>query len=127
MTDDPKKVVDISLRRVQQRKSRGEQPYDDPILQSADEISGLYGRLAMRMPTRDLLVSIYLAERALYTALRHAIGASHADDVKFQAIEQACNQYSLQWPEHENRETVFDKERIEGYGDREDEPPDSTG
>ena len=42
MIDDPK-VVDIGLRRIQQRKERGEEPYDDPILKAADEMTELYG------------------------------------------------------------------------------------
>lgn len=115
MTDDPKKVVDISLRRIQQRRDRGEELYDDPVLQAADEISAFYGRLAIRMPTQDLLSSIYLAERALYMVLRHAIGDAHTDEVRKQAIDKACTQYSMQWPKHEERPTVFE---------RDDEPED---
>lgn len=118
--DDRDKVVDISLRRTQQRKSRGEQPYDDPILQAADEVSALYGRMAMRMVTKDLLVSIYLAERALYTVLRQSVGEGHTNELRNQAVEEACTKYAMSWPEHERRPTVFDK-------DPDDEPPEPTG
>jgi len=120
VTDD-KKPVDITLRRIQQRKAKGEQPYSDPLLQAADEISTLYGRLATRMPTKDLLVALYLAERALYTVLRQAIGEVHTNEIRTQAVEQACTQYSMAWPEHERRGTVFDKP------DSDDEPPKPTG
>ena len=122
MSDDPK-VVDIGLRRIQQRKERGEEPYDDPILKAADEMTELYGRLAMRLPAKELLVALYLSERALYTVLRQSVGEGHTDDIRKQAIEEACRKYSMAWPEHEDRGTVFDAKRV----DTEDEPPKPTG
>lgn len=117
MTDDSKKVVDINLRRIQQRKARGEQPYEDPVIQAADEISTLYGKLATRMQTQELLASIYLAERALYIVLRHAIGDAHTDEVRKQAIDRACTRYTMQWPEYEERSTVFERDKTGGDDD----------
>jgi hypothetical protein len=115
------KVTSLVARRTQQRKQRGEVVHkDDPIMKAADEITELYGRIGARMSAEDLLVAIYLGERALYTVLRRAVGKGHTDIIRQQAIQRACKEYALH-DEHAPDTTVFDKDT----GD--DEPPKPTG
>ena len=114
------KVTSLVARRTQQRKARGEDINpDDPIMKAADEITALYGRVGSRMNAEDLLVALYLSERALYTVLRKAVGKGHTDDIRKQAIRRACEEYSLQ-EQHVPDETVFD-------GDTDDVPTKPTG
>ena len=103
------KVTSLVARRTQQRKAKGEEVYKDPVMKAADEISALYGRLGSRMDAEKLLVAIYLAERALYVVLRSAVGPGHTNDIRKQAIERACKEYSLH-DEHVPDVTVFDEE-----------------
>lgn len=115
------KVTSLVARRTQQRKQRGEAVHkDDPIMKAADEITELYGRIGSRMSAEELLVAIYLGERALYTVLRSAVGSGHTDSIRKQAIQRACTEYNLH-DEHAPQVTVFDEEKPD------DEPPKPTG
>jgi hypothetical protein len=88
-------------------------------MKAADEITELYGRIGARMSAVDLLVAIYLGERALYTVLRSAVGPGHTDDIRKQAIQRACTEYALH-DEHAPDVTVFDEKP-------DDEPTKPTG
>lgn len=83
---------------------------DDPILTAADEVTQLYGSLAMRMSAEDVLVSIFLSERALYAVLRGAVGKENLDAIRKAAIERAVKRYSID-DESVPDNNVFDKDK----------------
>lgn len=105
MTNEKKVVGTFLAKRKKQMATR-----DDPILVAADEVTQLYGRLSMRLSAEDVLVVIYLAERALYTVLRGAVGKENLDTIRKNAIERAVKRYAIEdgcVPD----ETVFDKDK----------------
>jgi hypothetical protein len=96
MSNDDNLVNTFVARRVLQRKQAGEDPYaTDSVLQAADEITELYGRLSTRLSATDTLAAIHLAERALYTVLTSAVGVVHAADIEADARQRAAR-YELQ-------------------------------
>jgi hypothetical protein len=93
---DEKVVNDFVARRTHQRKQAGEKVYDgQPIMEAADDITKLFGTLATRLSAEDLLVAIYLSERALYAVIRASVGEGHTDDIRKSAIRRATKEFSL--------------------------------
>jgi len=98
-------------RRAFQRKEAGEALHEEgTILDSADKISQVFGSLACSLGTEDLLVSIFLAERALFAVLVKAIGAECVTAVRKRAVERAVHDFNIDQDAVPER-TVFTPER----------------
>ena len=100
-----KKTVGTFIAR-RQKQMMG----DDPILHAADEVTQLYGKLSMRMSAEDVLVSIFLSERALYAVLRASVGKENLDSVRKAAIHRAVHRYSIDDSSVPD-DNVFDKDK----------------
>lgn len=109
-------IRDFVARRTHQRKLAGERVYDEgSVMAAADEITQLYGRLAMRLSAADLFLSVRLAERALFTVLRSSVGEHHALDILRRANQRAVEEFSLTGEGvPEAAKEVFEEEKPDG-------------
>lgn len=102
------KVVDLGIRRAQQRRASGEVT-QDPVIRASERLTTLYGELAMEVDVVVLLASIALAERALMVMLIHSVGEGAAKAMAEEGMERA-ESYSMAAPTHYRGPTVFDRD-----------------
>jgi hypothetical protein len=100
-----KKVIGTFIARRKQSMK-----VDDPVINAADEVTQLYGRLSMRLSAEEVLVAIFLSERALYAVLRGAVGKERLDTIRKEAIQRAVHRYAID-DDCVPDETVYDKDK----------------
>lgn len=98
---DERKVHDLTIRRRQQMQ-------DHPVLRLADELTKTVARYATEMLPADQLVSIELTARAVLETLKHARGEAELNQIIVE-YQNKCRFYGVQWPEHDQSKTVYDK------------------
>ena len=102
MSDDERKVHDLSLRRQQKQ--------DDPILQLANQLTKLVAETAGEMEPANQLVAIELTARAMFETIRHARGEDALNEIVVE-FQNKCRFYTMEWPKHDQTQTVYDIDR----------------
>lgn len=100
MSDDEKKVHDLSIRRR-------EQIQNDPVMQLADRIVKELVSSMDEVDAAGQLVALDLALRATTQALTHSLGEVGSNSIIVEYEHRRCL-YSLEWPKHDQSPTVYD-------------------
>lgn len=98
---DEHKVIDIALHREHQLQK-------DPVLALADTLTRVLANHAVKSRPEDQLLALELSVKALLETLRHALGEVGLNEVIVE-VERKRPQYTIEWPEHDQSETVYDK------------------
>ena len=102
MSDDDRKVHDLSMRRRKQLQN-------DPVMKLADEVLKLVVGSMGEVDAAGQMVAVDLVATALVEAMKHSLGEVGLNAVVVE-YEHRRRAYHLQWPEHDQTKTVYDKD-----------------